>query len=687
MRWVPPLTLLKPLEAADSPLSPLTPTKDFRRNSGADHRDWPAVLDGVWWRGVMSESRVRLFVGGFLLVLLVLAVYLPMLPGSFVMDDARLVGPAANPLVNGELTWRSVWFQTDFPVTLCAWWAEWSLWGDHALGYHAVNIALQMVSTVLLWRVLARLKIPGAWLGAAIFAVHPVAVSSVARIAELKNTLSLPFFLLSLAAYFEYEKSTLYPSAERRNGGDNHRGTAWFTLSFVSFIAALLSKTTTTGLPVVLLACAAWQRGRIARRDVVHTVPHFLVAFALGLMSVWFQKYQALAGEILVRQSFVERLAVAARNFWFYCGKALLPVNLTIFYPRWREDISIVAAFLPVVLLAGVFVVGWIFRRTWGRHLLLGVGCFAILLFPALGFFDAQCFTKFQVSDHLQYLPLVALLALVAGCVGSLRNRRVMAGVGVLLVGGLAVLGFQRARVFSSEETLLRDTLAKNPAAWAVHNDLGTLLARRGNVAEAATHFQMAAKLNPNDSSVLANLALTEAVQGRLTEASAEYQAALRLKPDSAALHEGLAPVLERLGNPAGAVAHLRIAARFDANADTRLNLARLLFQEHKFQQSVDELRTVLHREPENISGLNNLAYVLTSCPDQNIRNGGEAVRLAEHACQLTGFKRPQLINTLSAAYAEQGRSAEAADAAQLAARLTMATASAQPPGSDTTRD
>ena len=143
-----------------------------------------------------AQTKTRLAVGAFFIFALVLVIYLPLLPGSFVMDDQRLIREA-NPLVTGELTPRSVWFQTDFPLTLCTWWGERLMWGDNPAGYHAVNIALQAISAVLLWRVLARLKMPGAWLAAAIFAVHPVCVGSVARIAELKNTLSLPFFLLS----------------------------------------------------------------------------------------------------------------------------------------------------------------------------------------------------------------------------------------------------------------------------------------------------------------------------------------------------------------------------------------------------------------------------------------------------------------------------------------------------------
>jgi tetratricopeptide (TPR) repeat protein len=645
--------------------------------SGWRDRSGAFVRRLEWLRQIFSEAPARLVLAGLLLCALVLMVYLPLLPGSFVMDDARLVGEQANPLVNGQLTLRSVWFQTDFPLTLCAWRAEWSLWGDQPLGYHIVNLVLQAISAILLWRVLARLKIPGAWLGAAIFAVHPVAVGSVARIAELKNTLSLPFFLLSAWAYFRYEHAALFNSHEASATATvRHRsGTGWFVLSLVGFILALFSKTTVVALPMALLGCAAWQRGRITRRDVVHTAPFFVLALAFGLMSIWFQKYQALAGEMVASQSVVERLSVAGRNFWFYFGKAALPINLTVFYSRWRTDLSAFVALMPVVAMALMFGLCWRFRRGWGRHALLGIGCFTILLFPSLGFFDAQCFTKFQVSDHLQYLPLIALTSLAGAALASLPGRRVFfcGSIGVLLV--LSVLSFKRARIFSTEEGLLRDTIAKNPAAWPAHNDVGAILARRGDFPAAAKEFKAVLRENANAPEALANLALCDSMQGRYAEAVAGYRAALRLKPDSAAAHEGLANALENLGENTEAIGHLKIALRLQPNVRTRLALADSLIQTHDYRAAVEQYRQVLSVESNNVAALNNLACVLATCPDQNLHDGGEAVKLAERACELTAFKQPGLIKMLGAAYAEQGRMSEATAAANLASRLQMAAA------------
>jgi Flp pilus assembly protein TadD len=366
-------------------------------------------------------------------------------------------------------------------------------------------------------------------------------------------------------------------------------------------------------------------------------------------------------------------VTIAARDFWFYCGKAILPINLTIFYSRWENNLPALAAWFPVLIMAALFFVCWRFRRAWGKHALFGIGCFVILLFPALGFFDAQCFTKFQVSDHLQYLPLIALISLGAGAIASfLREKpfQYTAG-GVLLI--LSLLSFQRAHIFATQERLLRDTLAKNPAAWPVHNDIGFIDANNGRLAEAATHFEIALQFHPNGPDLLANLGATYASQGRLVEACENYHAAIKIKPASPQLREQLARVLEQLGNNTEAISQTRIALHFTSKTETRLNLAGLLFKEHDFSGAIDQFHRVLTLEPDNTTALNNLAYVYLNCPNSAIRNVPAAIELSERACRLTAYKQPSFISTLSAAYREAGRLADATAAAEMASRMQLA--------------
>jgi protein O-mannosyl-transferase len=602
-------------------------------------------------------GRLRLGLGVLALVGLVLAAYHPLLPGSFIMDDRRLV-EIDNPLVNGEAGPLSIWFHADFPLSNLAFWLEWLTFGENPAGYHAVNIVLHALSAVLVWRLLARLKLPGAWLAAAIFAVHPVCVATVGRIAELKNTLSLPFFLLSFLWYLRYETT----------------GRAlWFGCSLAAFVLALLAKTSTVMLPLLLLACAAWQRGRITRQDVVRTSPYFVLALGFGLMSVWFQKHQALAGAALAPEGFWERLAIAGRVFWFYLGKALWPVNLNLVYPMWKVDATSPAAYVPVVLCGVAVVVCWRFRRGWGRHVLFGMGCFAVTLFPALGFFDAQFLTRWQVSDHLQYLPLIAPVTLAAAVLMSLPGAAFFRCVAAAVVLSLSILTTERARVFSTEEGLFRDTLARNPAAWGVENDLGALLAARGEHAEARDHFEASLLANPDYPDAHVNLGRILLMQEQDEEAAEHFLAAIKTQPDNAGAHRDLATILSRQGKPRDAVRHLLVALRIKPDIQTRMECAALMHRIGDYAGAAVQYRQVLRALPDSVEALNNLAWILATCPDDRVRNGAEAVQFAERASRLPPQTGICVAGTLAAAYAEAGRFPEAIVTAEKAVETETA--------------
>jgi protein O-mannosyl-transferase len=607
-------------------------------------------------------------VGALVIFVLVLAAYRPILPGSFLMDDWRMVSED-NPLVNREFGPFSIWFQKEWALSWFVFWAQWLAWGPHPGWYHAVNILLHASSAVILWRLLAGLKIPGAWVAAALFAVHPVCVNSVARIAEMKNTLSLPFFLLSFWLYLPH----LVPAPNLNHHPDPGRPNlaAWrYGLSLVAFVLALLSKTSTIMLPLVLLACVAWQRGRITRDDWLRASPFFLLALAFGLMSSWFQKYQQLVGLTLQPESFWQRLAMAGRVFWFYLGKALLPLNLNLVYPQWKAEAT-PAAYLPDFLFCAAVLICWKFRRDWGRHALLGLGIFAITLFPVLGFFDSQFLTRWRVSDHLQYLPLIAPVTLVAATIACLLPTVAFRCLAGALILALSVLTMQRARVFASEESLFRDTLAKNPAAWGIQSDLGALLAARQNYAEAVEHFTASLQSNPDNPEAQSNLGQALALQSKFEEAEPHFLAALRSKPNDPEIHKRFATALLRQGRIQPALAHLRVALALSPKPEIRMRLdyASLLHQAGDTKESAVQLRRALMLQPDSVEALNNLAWLLATAADDQLRDGTEAVRLAERASRLPPTKEICVPGTLAAAYAEAGRFPEAVATAERAVK------------------
>ena len=619
--------------------------------------------------------------GAILIFLIVLAAYWPAIRGQFVWYDELLV--AKNPLVTGKLTLRSIWFGTDFPLSLTALWLEWLAWGKNPAGYHVVNILLHLAGTVLLWRVLLRLKIPGAWLGALIFAVHPVCAGSVAWISELKNTLSLVFYLMSILWYLRFEeqaekgsrvesRSKSEEAPLRHSTFDTRPWSYW--LSLVAFVFALLAKTSTVMLPVVLLLCAWWRRGRIETRDVLRTSPYFLASLSFGLMTIWFQAHQTMTIAPAETEPFWGRLLSATKGIWFYLGKDLLPVNLSMMYPRWTVDPTAPASYVPLFALGGVFILLWRFRCGWGRPVLFGLAYFTITLFPALGFLYMYYLTLSRVSDHLQYLALIAMGALAGAGLSALLKRRWLAVGGAALVLILSISTFHRAQILANGESLWRDTLAKNPAAWTAHNNLGCMLAEQQKYDEAGTHFLASLALNPRNGEAHDNLGKILAMRGQFSEAESHFQAALAIKPNDADAQRAFGLALAQQGRVQDAVQHLQEALRLEPDVPTRLQLAGLLRGLGKIREAIAQYHQILLKNPDSLDALNNLAWLLATSPDDSLRNGTEAVQLAEKASRLTQYKEIVPLGTLAAAYAEAGRFGEAVATGEKSLALATAT-------------
>ena len=620
--------------------------------------------------GAVSEASTRRNpLGGALIVLLTFGVYWPALRGGFVWDDLLMV--QKNPLVTGEGRWHSIWFQADFPLTTIALWLQHLLWGENSAGYHVVNVMLHALNALLVWRVLAELKVRGAWLAGMIFAVHPVGAASAAWISELKNTLSLAFFLLSLVWYLRSENVA---SDGWRVTGKSHGVTSrYYWLSLSAFLLALLSKTSTVMLPVVLLACAWWQRGRVTRGDVWRALPFFALSLCFGLATVWIQKHQIIAGETVQTENFLGRLAGAGMALWFYLGKALLPLPLSIVYRRWQIDAASIVSWLPLLLWVLGLAVGWRFRQGRGRHALFALGCFTVTLFPVMGFFDMYYMAFSRVSDHFQYLPLICVAALVAAVLHAGLPEKILPWAAASLVLGLSLLTFERARVFATDENLWTDTLAKNPAAWNAHNNLGCIRAEQGRWDEALGHFETSLKFNPRNVKAVVNLGKTRAARGNFAEAETHFQAALKMKSNDPEVHTHYGLMLARMGRNDEAATHLGEAIRLRPEIGTRLTLAGVYRSAGKAREAIEQCREVLRTKSDQLEALSNLAWLLATTADDKLRDGKEAVRCAERACTLTDYKDAQKVGVLAAAYAEAGQFDQATATARKAVELARA--------------
>jgi tetratricopeptide (TPR) repeat protein len=450
------------------------------------------------------------------------------------------------------------------------------------------------------------LKIPGAWIAALVFAVHPVNVESVAWITERKNTQPMVFYLLTILFYLRYE----------------HEGTIrWYFIALGSFLLALLSKTSVVMLPFVLLGCTWWQRGSIERKDLVQSIPFFVLSAVLGLVTIWYQS-NAIGGDIVRSDSFFSRLAGAGWAVWFYIYKAITPYKLSFVYPRWNVDTSSIVSYLPGIILLGFFILFWRYRKGWGRPFLFGLGYFVVTLFPVLGFFDINFMRFSLVTDHWQYFSIIGIIALIVGLgvwawngwQGQLRQLATVAAVTVVFL--FCMLTWIQCHAYKDLEALWRDTISKNPEAWLAHSNLGTVLVSQGRLGEAVTHCSEALRINPTHPWIHCAMGSALAGQRKFEEAIELFSEALRIDPDFRYAHQAhndLGLALIETSRFDEAIMHFSEAARIKPDfVEAHTNLAIGLARKGKLDEAITHFSKALRIVPDSAGAHYSLGLALS---------------------------------------------------------------------------
>ncbi|HUA39785.1 MAG TPA: tetratricopeptide repeat protein [Candidatus Sulfopaludibacter sp.] len=603
-------------------------------------------LHDLWRRGWLK---------GLLLVLAVIFVYQPVWQGKPLWDDdAHLTSPGLRSSHGLARIWIEPGAtQQYYPLVYSIFWVEHKLWGDTTLGYHLINILLHAFSALLLWTVLRQLQVSGAYLAAAIFALHPVCVESVAWISEIKNTLSGVFYLSAALVYLKFDRS--------RNG----------RLYFVAlglFLLGLMSKTVAATLPAALLVVFWWQRGKLSwNRDVLPLIPLFVAGMGAGLFTAWVEWTFVGASHSGYNFSFVERVLIAGRVIWFYLGKLVWPVDLIFIYPRWHVSQTVWWQYLFPIAALLVSVMLWLFSRR-NRAPLAAWLFFVGTLFPALGFFNVYPFCFSFVADHFQYLAGMGPITLAAA--GIVRLLRSFAGqrqlFGPVICGTLllvlGVLSWRQSGMYTDIETLWRTTIARNPDCWLANNNLGGYLYREGHVKEAMEHYQKAIQISPDFPESQNNLGVTLAAEGRFDEAIGYYRKALQINPNWPDALNNLGMALAARGRFDDAIENYRKALQIAPN-DTGVldNLGTAFTAEGRIDEALGCFREALAIDP-NLAGVyNNLGILLAK--------QGQVTGAIEHyqkAIELNPA-RTEFYNNLGNLLAAQGRSAQAVEQFQKA--------------------
>jgi tetratricopeptide (TPR) repeat protein len=547
-------------------------------------------------------------------------------------DDPRYV--YENTKITGGLSLSGIaWAFTHIhsmnwhPLTTISHMLDCQLYGLKAGAHHFTNVLLHSIAAILLF--LALQYMTGAfWRSAfvaAVFAIHPLHVESVAWIAERKDVLSGVFFMLTLLAYVHYARA---PSIWR-----------YLMVVFV-FALGLMSKPMLVTLPFVLLLLDHWPLGRIREegsnvgRQLFKLAAEKIPLIVLSAVSsvVTFVAQKGAVGET-EQLSVLARINNAVVSYVAYIWQMLWPVRLAVFYPHPENRLPLWEIIASLLLLICLTVLAIAVRKQ-RPYLITGWLWYLGMLVPVIGLVQVGWQGH---ADRYTYLPQIGLYIAgtwaFADLTASWRSRRVLLGAAALLVvAALSCSAWIQTSYWRDSETLFRHALAVTANNDVAENNLGIVFLRQGKVDQAISLLQAAVDLRPDNSPAHENLAKALLQKGQVADALVHYRKLLKLQPDNIEVH-----------NIVGTA----------------------LIQQGRIREGVEEWQKVLAIQPDNGNAMSNLAWVFATSPEDSLRDGAQAVQLAEQALRISGGRIPVIFRTLAAAYAEKGMFAQAIQTAQ----------------------
>ena len=633
-------------------------------------------------RGVHSR---RIIVAIYLLLTgLSLAVFSQTIRHNFVnFDDDVYVYNA--PVIQSGLTLKGIaaafasphagnWH----PLTTLSHMLDCGLYGLNAGGHHATNVVLHTIAALLLFHVIRQMT--GAlWKSAilaALFAVHPLHVESVAWVSERKDVLSAVFFFLMLDAYVRYAREATI--------------TRYLVVTAL-FVAGLMSKPMLVTAPIVLLLLDYWPLRRfeqiasttgkakisrpgnkkhIIQRLCLEKIPWLILSAGAGVITFVLQKRAAGS---LPPLPFLWRAENAVMSYVIYAWKTLWPTRLAVFYPHPNDTLATWQVILAIAFLLAVTcaVIVWRDKRP---YLFTGWFWYLVMLVPVIGIVQVG---EQGHADRYTYLPSIGLFLMAvwaAGEVAALGQARLWRGVAtagtIVIIAALGCAAFAQTSYWRNSETLWEHTLAVTSNNDVAHNNLGYLSVDRGELDKAMSHFEAASKIRSNKldphynlgtAFVEMNIGDALARKGQPDEAMAHFEQAIKLQPDYAEAYYNRGNVLYAKGEIDEAIADFEKALQMQpTHADAHTGLGNALLRKGALKEAIAHYSQAMALAPKDPHSRSNLAWVLATSSDASIRDGAKAVELARQAISLSGGKDSLFFRSLAAAYAETGRFSDA---------------------------
>jgi tetratricopeptide (TPR) repeat protein len=515
------------------------------------------------------------------------------------------------------------------PLTTISHMLDCQVYGLKAGGHHFTNVLLHTISVVLLFVVLKQMT-SALWRSAfvaTVFAIHPLHVESVAWVAERKDVLSGVFFMLTLLAYVHYVRA---PSIR-------HYVTVALLLT-----AGLMSKPMLVTLPFVLLLLDYWPLKRIrgqrsgvrGHKNLARLAGEKIPLIALSAVSsvVTFLAQRGALG-------WTEQLPILWRannavvTCITYIWQMLWPVKLAVFYPHPENRLPVWEIMLALAALI-VASAAAIALRKKRPYFIIGWLWYLIMLVPVIGLVQVGWQGR---ADRYTYLPQIGLYIIATWTVADWsaswgHRREILSAAAAIIIGVLSWCAWIQTSYWRDSETLFTHALAVTSNNDVAENNLGIVLLRKGKLDESISLLQAAVNLRPENAPAHDNLAKALLQKGQVADALVHYRKLLELQPDNIEVH-----------NIVGTV----------------------LIQQGRIREGVEEWQKVLAIQPDNGNAMSNLAWVFATSLDDSLRDGSQAVQLAEEALRISGRRIPVIFRTLAAAYAEKGMFSQAIQTAQ----------------------
>ena len=638
---------------------------------------------------VKDKLRFEFTVSLFLVVIL-LTTYWQLPSHEFLLfDDYGYI--IKNTHVHEGITWENiVWTfsKTDFgywhPLTWISHMLAFQLFGMNPSMHHLINLFLHISSTLLLFFVLKRMT--GAlWQSAfvaAMFALHPLNVESVAWISERKNVLSTFFWMLTILTYVRY---TEQPKFYR------------YLLILFVFVLGLMSKPMLVTLPFVLLLLDYWPLNRLkfpqsasndhgfsqasaagiqqssAFRLILEKIPFlFLSSVCVYLSNLSIQHPGVAISTASV--SLKLRIANALISYVGYINKMVWPHNLAVYYP-FPKAVPLWEVFVAVLFLTCVTFLA--FRQIKARpYFIVGWLWYIGTLVPGIGLVQAGLWPA--MADRFTYVPLIGLFICITWggteFIGRWHyGKAVFIAIPAIIISILMTMTWLQLDYWQNGITLFTHNLSVTPNNSLAYYELGNAFKQQGNFDKAMSNYSKALKINPNYAEAHNNLGYILAYQKHYKEAIDHYKEALRIKPNYSEAHNNLGTAFLYQGNEKEAVYHYYKALKNNQNyAGAYYNLAKIFTNHANIERAILYYKKALELDPEMTQALYNLSWILGTHEDGKHRNGKEALIMAEKLCKITRYQQPLALDALAAAYADTGQFHKAVIAEKKAIKLAL---------------